>query len=41
MTALSRRPPESHPGRTDRPIKVPIMLKRVDREVFTRWVQPG
>ncbi|AKK27835.1 hypothetical protein [Mycobacterium sp. EPa45] len=41
VTSLVRRPPEPHPGRTDRPIKVPIKLTRVDREVFTRWRQPG
>ncbi len=39
--SLIRRPPEPHPGRADRPLKVPIKLKRVDGEVFTRWVQPG
>jgi len=41
ITSLVRRPPPPHPGRTDRPVKVPIKLKRVDGEVFTRWVQPG
>jgi hypothetical protein len=41
VTTLVRRPPEPHPGRTDRPVKVPIKLKRVGGEVFTRWVQTG
>ncbi|WP_293002623.1 hypothetical protein [Mycobacterium sp.] len=40
VASLARRPPEPHPGRTRRPIKVPIKLKRVDGEVFTVWVQP-
>jgi hypothetical protein len=38
-TSLVRRPPEPHPGRTDKPVKVPIKLKRVGGEVFTRWTQ--
>jgi hypothetical protein len=40
VTDLDRRPPEPHPGRTKRPIKVPIELKHVGGEVFTRWIQP-
>lgn len=41
VVSLIRRPPETHPGRIDRPVKVPIKLTRVHGEVFTRWVQPG
>jgi hypothetical protein len=40
VTDLARRPPEPHPGRTKRSIKVPIKLKPVGGEVFTRWIQP-
>ena len=36
ITSLVRRPPAPHPGRTDRPVKVPIKLNRVDGAVFTR-----
>ncbi|GAB1813050.1 hypothetical protein [Mycobacterium sp. MUNTM1] len=41
VVSCIRRPPETHPGRIDRPVKVPINLTRVHGEVFTRWVQPG
>lgn len=37
-TPLVRRAPEGHPGRTIRPVKVPIRLKRTEDGVFTPWV---
>jgi len=39
VTGLTRRPPEAHPGRTERTIKVPIKLKHRNGAVFDRWVQ--
>jgi hypothetical protein len=39
VTPLARRAPEPHPGRTVRPVKIPIRLTRVDDEVFAKWEQ--
>jgi hypothetical protein len=40
VTALARRSPESHPGRTVRSIKLPIRLKRNKSGIFSKWEGP-